>query len=104
MEIKNLKFINKGSLVASFDLYITKYKVTFRDCVYMKSEKAEWINYPSREYLDNENKKKYFRYIMWDKEIESIIAEKVLALVKAQVPTVQDYKPIETFVEDELPF
>lgn len=106
MEIRNFKDINKGSLRAKFDLYLPKQKVTYRDVIYVCSDSSEFISLPSREYMDqNTGAKKYFKYIIFDKEIEQTFQDQVLALVRPMCKSVKmqgtQYIPGK---DDELPF
>ena len=77
MEVINVKEINKGALVKSFDLKLENYGMTIRDCLLMNGKNGKWIKMPSRMY-EKDGEKKYYDYVIWDKERKAKLDEEII--------------------------
>ena len=57
-KILNLKMINRGDLIASFDVEIEKWGgFILCECTFFENNEKSWINLPNRSYDDNGEKK-----------------------------------------------
>lgn len=98
MKINNLREINKGSLVAKFDVEFKHPElgvITLKDCTQFCVNDKRWIALPQRDYLDTkENKRKYVSLInienkeMFDKAVLGLL--KVLKPPQIQSETAQN--------------
>ncbi len=102
MEITNVKQINKGAVVCSFNMVLPNFGITIRDCTLLRGSKGMWVNMPSRMYEKN-GEKQYFSYVIWDKEKKNAIDKQVIAFFDNAAKNLNT--PVEAFVPDEeIPF
>jgi hypothetical protein len=59
----NLRLIDKGTLKATVDIAIPKWRISFRGCLWHVKNGKEWINFPSREWVDRAGTKKYTKLV-----------------------------------------
>ena len=121
MTVSNVKTINKGSLVAFFDLEFTGMKLTICGCMYMKKGENEWVSFPTRPYQGQDGQTKYAWILKWEnKELSDRFSAAVVPLVKAMLPkseeraqqTHSNSKPAQSrrnmesapMDDDEIPF
>jgi hypothetical protein len=111
MKITHYKSINKGSMMASFNVTIPKWAdFEIRNCVLFEANAKRWVNLPSKEYEDKQTqKKKYFQLCGYadneknDKLKEAImkaVDEHIKTLAKQEAPSKNDF--IDQ--DDDLPF
>jgi len=86
MEISNLKRIDKNSLVATFDLTITKWgNFIIRNMTLFEKGSQRWIGFPSRKY-EEDGKPKYFIYNGFkDRNIQDAFQKQVLKLLEPEL-------------------
>jgi DNA-binding cell septation regulator SpoVG len=66
MNIQNIVRVDKGCVVAKFDLSFEN-GIVLRELTWMrKDDGTHWISYPSRSYVDSMGQKKYFQYIKFE--------------------------------------
>ncbi len=83
MEIEEYKELNKGSLVASFNIVVKEWGLTIRNCTLFEKDSQSWVGFPSRPYDDPETgKKKYFSYIQFDEKVKPRFESAVKEAVK----------------------
>ena len=68
MEINNYKEINKGCLVASFNVLIPQWGLTLREYTLFEKDGKRWVSMPARQYKDAEGKNKNFPLVEFDKD------------------------------------
>jgi hypothetical protein len=83
IEIKNIRAIKKGSLLASCDVYIKPWHIIFKEVKIFEKGTQRWIALPSTEKLDANGIKIY-------KEVIEFDAESVKARFKGQIMTAVD--------------
>lgn len=71
MEINNYKPVNKGCLVAKFDVTIPEWGITIRDCALFEKNHEQWIGMPSRQYQAKDGSNKSFAYVLLDEKIKA---------------------------------
>jgi hypothetical protein len=55
----NLRLINKNTLVGSVDLTVSKWRFKFRGCLWHRKDDREWVNFPAREWVDEDGNRKF---------------------------------------------
>jgi hypothetical protein len=107
IEILKLEMINKGSLIARFNVKMHKWGgFVIRDCTLFDSAGKTWVTFPSKQY-EADGKKKYFPYVAFenhetDKKFREVILKEVndyLEKMKISKPASQSNNN-----EEELPF
>lgn len=68
IEIKNVRQINKGVLVASCDVYIAPWHLTLHEVKIFEQGDKRWISLPTKEVVDPTGVKKYFPLVSFDTE------------------------------------
>ncbi len=101
MEIKNFKMINKGSMLAKFDLDFPKMGMSIREFLLLETPRGKFISSPSRNYQDESGKKKYFNYIFFTEEKKMSFQKKCLELLE---PYLKQEPASQTYVQEECPF
>lgn len=96
MRIENFKQINKGALVAKFDVIIEQWALTIRECTLFAKDGRQWVGFPARQYKDAEGANKHFNFLYMEKEAKG----RFDAAVIKQLPQV----PVETEIEVDVPF
>ena len=71
MEITNYKLINKGCLLAKFDVSISDWGLTIRDCGLFEKDGRKWISLPNRQYQSRDGLTKNFDYVVFDQKMRS---------------------------------
>ena len=69
MEIVNFKKIEKGCLVARFDVYIPQWGFTIRGCSLFDKGGNRWIGMPSHKVELDDGTTKHFEHVAFDKSI-----------------------------------
>jgi len=86
MKINNFKKIDKGALVARLELEFEEWGLTIRDCLILKGKNGMWVSFPSKQY-ESEGEKKYFNLVIFTKEKQKAINERVLLQLKEELNT-----------------
>ena len=66
IECKKFKPINSGTLQGFATLYIKKWGINIHNVAYHIKGAQEWINFPSKEFLNKEGEKQYLSYINFE--------------------------------------
>jgi len=102
--IENVKFIKKGSLIASFDIVcqISIHQHKFEDflirgCCYFEKGNSNWITFPSKEY-EKDGQKKYFGHnalkdIKNQKDFFDLVKKELNSFLTSQSPENQSELP-----------
>jgi hypothetical protein len=56
---RNLRRIGRNTLVASVDLAVPRWRVTFHGCTWHRQGNKEWINFAGREWIDDRGEKRF---------------------------------------------
>lgn len=103
MKIEEYKELNKGALVASFNVIVPEWGLTIRNCTLFEKGHQSWIGYPSRAYDDPETgKKKYFNYLHFEEEVKSRFESAIKGELKKFRGAVQ--QDSQLFENEEIPF
>jgi hypothetical protein len=87
MEIRNYKFVGRGCVVAKFDMHIAEWGgLTINDCTVFQKGDKKWISFPSREYMNN-GEKKYFQLIRFDENTLKALQSAALKKIEEIAPT-----------------
>lgn len=71
MEIRNLKLICDGNKIATFDVYVPKYKGTFRGLTLIKGNKGDFVSMMSKYEKDADGGGTWIRCFELDKEFDA---------------------------------
>ena len=105
MEIAKLEMVNKGSLVAKFNVKMTKWGgFLIRECTLFKSGDKKWINLPSRQY-EAEGKKKYYPFNGFDdRDMEDKFKAKIMEAAEEHISKLTVSEPVQSSDNGDLPF
>ena len=109
MKILHYKSINKGSMVASFNVSFDKWAdFEIRNLTLFESGSKRWINFPSKEY-EKDGKKKFFELCHFpDREKNDKLKEAIMKAVDEHIKTLakQEAPSKNDFIDqdDDLPF
>ena len=97
MEIQNYKAVNKGCLVAKFDVTIPQWGLTIRDLALFEKEGKRFLGMPGRPY-EKDGAKKSYDHVVFDeaskKRFTATCLEKLEHLQqKASQPTYENVMP-----------
>lgn len=86
MEIIDFKSINKGSVIAKFTLKIHKWgDFLIKEMAYFKKDTSSWIQFPTRQY-EKDGQKKYFHLCGFsDPEMLKSFQGKVIELLEKYI-------------------
>ncbi len=102
MEIQNFKLINKGYVVARFDLHIAEWGgMTIKECTLFDKNGSKWVAPPQRSF-EAEGKKGYVSLVTFRKEIFEKIQAKAIELLEQEMSS--PLSPKNQDEQLELPF
>lgn len=83
IEILNFELLNKGSLIARFNVKMHKWGgLLIKECCLFEVGEKKWVNLPCRQY-ESEGKKKYFSYLGYEsQEMDRKFKETILKAVE----------------------
>jgi len=55
----NWRPVGKNTLVGAADLTVTKWRFTFRGCLWHRKGEREWISFPAKEWTDKDGNRKF---------------------------------------------
>lgn len=87
MKIKNLRAINKGSLIASVDIEFDAWGLTIRECLVRDGKFGMWVTMPSKQY-EKDGKTNYYDLLIWEKEKGKAFQEAVMPLIKQELSAI----------------
>ena len=67
IECRSFKPFSSGTLKGFVDFYVPKWGVHIHGCSYHVKENRKWINFPSKEYTNDQGEKKYLPYLHFEK-------------------------------------
>jgi len=78
IEILKFELLNKGSLVAKFNVKMHKWGgLVIRECTLFENNGKKWVNLPSKAY-ESDGKKKYMSYLFYEeKELDDKFKEMI---------------------------
>ena len=82
MEILNFKQINKGCLIARFDVKIPEWGLTLRGCSIFEKEGKRWIGVPSTRLESKDGSSKNYDHVVFDKAVRSRFDSTCLQKIK----------------------
>jgi hypothetical protein len=90
MKIHNYKPVGKGLVVASLDIEVEQWGITFRSCTLFDKDGKKWISFPSKKSDGPDGKPRYYNYVVMDKEKKEAFDKAAIALIDALGPTVAE--------------
>ena len=106
LEVKNINAIRKGSLLATCDVRIVPWTITFHEIKVFEKGNNRWIGLPSREFVGENGEKKYVELITFDNEsAKNRFRNQIMGAIDKFLADNPDMKPEDVIKEDdELPF
>lgn len=87
LNVTNIKFVNKGSLEAFFDVEIPGWHMTIYGCQLFSKNGRKWISLPSKKVEKEGEKTVYFPYIRFSDEVKKKFEDACLANISKQTST-----------------
>ena len=82
MEILNFKKIEKGCLIAKFDVKIPKWGLTLRGCSIFEKDGKRWIGLPSIRLEAKNGSSQHYDHVIFDKTVRSRFDSACLEKIK----------------------
>lgn len=89
MKVKNVKAINKGSLIAKCDIEFDSWGLTIRECLVRDGKFGLWVTMPSKSY-EKDGKTNYYDLIIWEKEKGKAFQDAVMPLIKQELDSMDN--------------
>ena len=91
MECFNFRSHTSGTLQGFADVRVPNMGIELYGCAYHKKGDKEWVNLPSREYVDENGEKKYISTIKFiEKDDYHNFTKKLLLAVKQKAQAVEE--------------
>lgn len=105
IEILKFEMINKGSLIARFNVKMLKWGgLIIKDCSFFESGDKKWINLPSRQY-EVDGKKKYASYLCYeDRSMDDAFKAAIMKAVQEYMDKMVTEKHVVERDFEEVPF
>lgn len=110
IEITKFEFVQKGALVAKFNLKMHKWGgLVIYDCTLFESGSKRWITLPSKQY-ESDGKKKYFSYMRYeDRDMNDRFLASILKAVDEHIEKMPKQLDAFSYKEnndqyDDIPF
>lgn len=106
IEVQNINAVNKGTLLATCDVHIIPWKLTFHDVKIFEKGANRWINLPCKEFTNDMGEKKYTEMISFDNEgVKNRFRNQIMGAIDKYLAKNPDMVPEALINEDEeLPF
>jgi hypothetical protein len=106
IEVQNINKIEKGSLLASCDVHIVPWQITFCEVKIFAKGSNRWITLPSREFTAPTGEKKYIELIHFDNEgVKNRFRNQIMGAIDKFLLANPDMKAEEAIkADDEVPF
>lgn len=106
IEVENINPVNKGSLLATCDVHIIPWKLRLHEVKIFEKGASRWIGMPAREYINNENEKKYVELITFDGDaVKNKFRSQIMGAVDKFLQGNPEMKTADVIKEtDEIPF
>ena len=88
MKIHNYRPIGKGLMVASCDIEVEEWGVTFRSCTLFDKDGNKWISFPSKKTEGDDGKAKYYNYVTMDKTKKERFDKTAIQLIEVEAARV----------------
>ena len=95
MKVKNVRAINKASLIANVDIEFEELGITIRECLVRDGKFGMWVTMPSKTY-EKDGKKNYYDLVIWEKEKGKAFQDMVIPLIKKELESIEN--------SDKIPF
>lgn len=106
IEIENINPVNKGSLLATCDVWIKPWGIRLHEIKIFEKGSNRWIGMPSREFINDLNEKKYIDLITFDTDgLKNRFRAQIMGAVDKYLAGNPDMQPEAVIKEDdEIPF
>jgi len=106
IEISNICAVNKGSLLATCDVYIQPWDMELREVKVFQKGENRWLGMPSKEFINSLGEKKYVELIDFRREsTKNNFRRQIVVAVDKFLLENPDMKPTDVIKEDDqMPF
>lgn len=104
IEVQNINAVNKGSLLATCDVYIKPWRYTFLEVLIFEKGAQRWFSMPTKEKeIDGEIKRRETG--RWDSEdIKKRFGKQIMVAIDKFLESNPDMKPEDVIKDEDLPF
>ena len=106
IEVFNINPVNKGSLLATCDVYIGPWDQELREIKIFEKGQNRWLGMPAREFVNSMGEKKYVELIDFRREAtKNRFRAQIMGAVDKYLAENPDLTPDDVIKEDaECPF
>ncbi len=106
IEVSNINAVNKGSLLATCDVYIQPWDQELNEVKIFQKGENRWLGMPSREFINNLGEKKYIELVNFRKEAtKNRFRAQIMGAVDKYLASNPEMKPEDVIKEDDqMPF
>ncbi len=106
IEVSNINAVNKGSLLATCDVYIQPWDLELSEVKIFQKGENRWLGMPSKEFTNSIGEKKFIELINFRKEAsKNRFRSQIMGAVDKYLAANPDMKTEDIIKEgEELPF
>lgn len=105
IEIKNVKLVQKGALLATCDVSMPDKKMTLKDVRIFEKYPNRWVTMPCRDYVNDAQEKKYFEVVVFDSEsYKQEFSKMILHAFEEYEKMIESRHKDENNLSEKLPF
>lgn len=106
IEVQNINPVNKGSLLATCDVYIKPWHLFMHEVKIFQKGNSRWLGLPAREMTTEIGEKKYVELLSFDSDaIKTRFRNQILQAINSFLESNPNLKSDEVIKEfDEVPF
>ncbi len=106
IEVSNINAVNKGSLLATCDVYIQPWDMELNEIKVFEKGANRWLGLPSREFTNNMGEKKFIELVNFRKEAtKNRFRAQIMGAIDRYLAENPDMKPEDVIKDDEeIPF
>ncbi len=106
IEVTNINAINKGTLLATCDVYIVPWDMELNEVKIFEKGANRWLGMPSREFVNNDGTKKYIELVNFRKEAtKNRFRSQIMGAIDKYLASNPEMVPEDVIKDDEeLPF
>jgi len=103
IEVSNINAVNKGSLLATCDVYIVPWDQELNEVKIFEKGANRWLGMPSREFINGAGEKKYIELVNFRKEAtKNRFRAQIMGAIDKYLAANPDMKPEDVIKEDDL--
>lgn len=105
IEVTNINAINKGSLLATCDVYIQPWDLELLEVKIFEKGANRWLGMPSREIVNSMGEKRFIELITFRKETtKNRFRAQILTAIDEFLNKNPNMKPTDAIRDEPIPF